>query len=334
MALSEEERKKKRKEMDVNKDGTISDEERQAYKDRKALEPDVLSKQELAQKYEYALDVIYSNRELKNLFERAVSAKDGQWTREKFLAKLRNTDWWANGSYWRKAWVSKKEGTEWDNDMATASEAVSRRANSLGAKLSDRQLQQLSKQYLFEGWYDGNRSTMLDEALSEYMGGDPDRVGDVDYGSQLREWAYDYGVEKFYDDSWYTSQLQRLARGETTLDNLKSGFRSKAQSKYVPFAEALNNGETTRQAMSGYLSSMAEILELDQDQIDIDDPTLKKAWAGEVGEDGKAKPMSIYDFETTLRQDERWKQTGNGRRSMMSLADSFASMMGLNGRRG
>lgn len=330
MALTDKEREKKRKEMDADNDGVISPAERQDYKNRQELEPDPLSKQELAEQYGYALEVIYSNPELRRLFERAVNIKDGQWTADKFAAKVRTTDWYSKGKYWRQAWVSQKEGTEWQNDLDGAAEAISRRANDLGAALSEKDLKRLTRRYLYEGWYDPVRSTFLDNALSSYI--QKDVVGEQDLEAQLRAMAWDYGVSKGVQDDWYVQARKRVAEGKATLDSLTAELRGKAVSKYAPFADSINNGQTTRQAAGMYTSAMADLLEMDENAIDLDDPLLKTAWAGQNGPDGKPQAMTVYDFETKVRQDSRWQNTGNGRRATMNLMQSFIQNLGIQGR--
>lgn len=327
--MTEKERRRKRKEMDLNKDGEISPAEREAYRQRKALEPDPLSKRELAAKYGYALEVIYASPELRKLFERALDAEDGQWEPALFLARVKDTDWWKNGKYWRQAWVTEKEGSEWENTISGAREIVSRRATALGATLDDKALNRLARRYVYEGWYEGTRATFLDNALARFIGGDiADRE---DTETILRQTAWSYGIDKGLDDGWYTKALRRIARGETTVEGLTAEMRQQAMSKYKPFASALERGQTTRDAVSQYTAAMSELLEVDASKIDLDDPLLKRAWTAKVDQEGGDEVMSVYDFETLVRQDPRWRATGNGRKATMSTAMQFLQGLGFSG---
>lgn len=322
---TDQERRRKRREMDLDGDKKISPAERQVWRDS---QPDQLSKSELAEQYGYALSVIYSNRQLTELFNRALKGdREGQWTTQKFVAELKSTDWWKNGKYWRQAYISQKEGTEWENDMASATKAVNMRATALGVTLDEKQAKRLATRYLYEGWYDGPRQSFLDDALSEYIG--EASVGVEDYEAQLRSLAFNYGVEKTLDETWYTNAKRRLARGETTLDSLTAEVREKAKSKYAPLAGAIDNGETTRSALKGYTSSMADLLELDETKIDLDDPLLKRAWTTVNGLDGTPGTMTLFDFENEIRKDGRWKSTKNGRQTTLNVAQSFLRSLGL-----
>lgn len=326
---TDKERRQRRKEMDLNNDGEISPAEREAYRQRKALEPDPLSKKELADKYGYALEVIYANPELRKLFERALNAEDGQWESSLFIARLKDTEWWKNGKYWRTAWVTEKEGTEWDNTISSAREVVGRRAVALGATLDDKSLDRMARRYVYEGWFEGSRATFLDNALSDFIGGDTADREDTE--TTLRQTAWNYGIDKTFDDAWYTKSLRRIARGETTVEALTAEMRQQAQSKYKPFSAALERGQTTREAVGSYTTAMSELLEIDASKIDLDDPLLKRAWTGKVDQEGGSEVMSVYDFETLVRQDSRWRATGNGRKATMSTAMQFLQGLGFSG---
>ena len=49
---------------------------------------------------------------------------------------------------------------------------------------------------------------------------------------------------------------------------------------------------------------MSNVLELNPDQIDLNDPTLRSA----INNNGD---MNIYDFKKALRKDPRWQYTAN-----------------------
>lgn len=327
---TDKERERKRKEMDVNNDGQISDAERKAYQAKQELEPDPLSRKELAVKYGYALNVLMSNPELKKLFNRAVEADKGQWSPERFIAELKNTDWYKGGKFYREAWVMEQEGSEWQDQMQAAREVISRRATALGAGLNEGQVDKLARRYLYEGWYSGPRSAFLDNALSEMI--TTDSVGEEDVEGALRTLAWDYGVEQGLDENWYLRAQKDLAQGKTTMANLTDQLKQMSMSKYSPVGDSIKNGQTARQALKQYTATMADLLEVDESKIDLNDPLLKKAWTTRMNQDGQGELMTVFDFEEMVRKDPRWQATGNGRRATMDAATSFLKSLGFNGR--
>jgi hypothetical protein len=64
---------------------------------------------------------------------------------------------------------------------------------------------------------------------------------------------------------------------------------------------------------SPYRNTMASILELNPESIDLKDPTLRLAF-------GPDKETTIYDFEKALRKDYRWQYTDNAKRDVSNVA--------------
>ena len=163
---------------------------------------------------------------------------------------------------------------------------------------------------------------MLDQQLAERAPSQSDMV------AELRSMASNYGLK--LDDSWFQDAAASVTGRKSVQATWEQKIKDKAKSKYRPLADRIDSGETTRQAMSEYTSAMQEVWELPEGQIDLDDPALKKAIFNK-DQQGNDVPMSVYDFETELRKDPRWKQTGNGRRATMDLAQSFLKSMGFAG---
>jgi hypothetical protein len=68
----------------------------------------------------------------------------------------------------------------------------------------------------------------------------------------------------------------------------------------------LQQGYDLEQIYAPYKNVMSQILEINPDEIDLNDGTLR----GAIGMD---KEMNIYDFKKALRKDSRWQYTENAR---------------------
>lgn len=66
-----------------------------------------------------------------------------------------------------------------------------------------------------------------------------------------------------------------------------------------------------------YKTTMASVLEVDKDAINLNDPTLRSA----IGINGE---MPIYDFQRALRKDARWQYTNNARKE---VSDSVTKVL-------
>jgi len=291
--------------------------------------PDIKDKKTLAEEYGYALNVIYANDELRKLFEEALNAKKGQWTPEKFKAGLKNTKWYQNHSQsWRDAWVAQKTGGEdWKTQVLDARRLVRERANALGIKISDKQIQDLGKRFLFEGWMDPKNSGEFDAALAKFYnkkdfgsGGEAQQIID-----RLKQMAHQYGVK--FNDGWFAKANRSIFQQQSTVETWEQEIKDRAKSKYQPIAAKIDQGFTTREALDPYLTSMQEILEIPADQVNLNDPLISKALRMDDPE-GEGL-MSLYDYQTELRKDPRWQSTGNGRRTIMDSMQDFMRSMGL-----
>lgn len=317
--------KNSEKDKDLDGDGKVTPAEKDYWK---SLNPDPLSAKELAQKYGFALRVLRSNKELWKLFQKAVKGKSSgdQMTVDGFTAALQNTDWWQeNNEYARKAWTAQKlGGADWQASVQNAEQVVKTRALAYGLKPSKNQLRELALSYLYEGWEDPRRQGLMDAALAKYVG-KPSMPGDVTLQTDLRKTAWDYGVD--IDDA-YVDRIQKdILLGKTTEELAVQAIKDKAKSKYKPLVNQIDNGETTREAMSPYLESMSRYLELGGvDKIDINDPLLRQA-LGTTDTEGKM--MSAWDFEKMVRRDSRWAETENGTRAYANTAQDFLKSLGF-----
>jgi hypothetical protein len=68
----------------------------------------------------------------------------------------------------------------------------------------------------------------------------------------------------------------------------------------------LQQGYDLEQIYAPYKNVMAQLLELNPDEIELNDNTLRSA----IGQD---REMNVYDFKKALRKDSRWQYTENAR---------------------
>jgi len=101
--------------------------------------------------------------------------------------------------------------------------------------------------------------------------------------------------------------LQGLAAGTIDINRVAQDARvlaSQGQPAYV--RNLLNQGYDLENVYAPYKNQMAAVLEINPDQIDLNDPTLRSA----ITDKGD---MNLYDFKRQLRQDNRWQYTQTAR---------------------
>jgi hypothetical protein len=103
----------------------------------------------------------------------------------------------------------------------------------------------------------------------------------------------------------------RLKNGES-LDVIKNSIRAIAANTMPDNVRKLmDSGNDLADVYQPYRQSMAAVLEIPYDKIDLSDPTLTDA----ITDKGN---MTIFDFKKSLRKDPRWQYTDNARETISS----------------
>jgi hypothetical protein len=119
--------------------------------------------------------------------------------------------------------------------------------------------------------------------------------------------------------------LQGIATGRIDANRLAQDARKLAaqgQPEYV--RDLLGQGYNLDQIYSPYRQTMANILEVNQDEIDLNDQTLRSA----ITDKGD---MNIYDFKKTLKADSRWQYTENAKQEVSDVAFQVLRDFGFQG---
>jgi hypothetical protein len=110
-----------------------------------------------------------------------------------------------------------------------------------------------------------------------------------------------------------TSFAKQVENG-TNINTIQNQIRSIAANGMPEnVKKLLSEGVDLNTVYAPYKNSMAAILELDEESIDLKDPTLRLAF-------GPDKESTIYDFEKALRKDYRWQYTNNAKRDVSDAA--------------
>ena len=321
---------------DLNKDGKVTPKERRQYKKNLTAAPmvDPLEREELAAQYQSAVGIIYSVPEIKPLFEKAIS--EG-WTADRFKASVQNSDWFrSNNEYARLAWAQEQMGgADWQASLQDARSAVRSAAVSMGADVTEEQLNALAKRYLYEGWNQSTRQGLLAEALSQNISFVPDQRGNVSMRGgagqltdDLRNLARANGVS--FSDNWYQSAARSVASGLSTANDWERDVREQAASLFPVYSEKIRQGMNVFDLASPYINTMAQELELDPNQITLNDQYIRSALGG-MNDKGDFEPMGLWDFQKKLRQDPRWENTSRAQNEVTSVTGKVMQMFGLMG---
>jgi hypothetical protein len=305
-------------------------------------ERDQLSVNQLGMLWGFSKEFLKAHPAIRKVFEDAIANDwmESEIGRKKFEQALYATPWWRNNSsYARDYFIAHDEAytggeptAEWQDQVAEAGSEVQAVAVSMGVTLTPEALDFFTEQYMMNGWKE--RPQFLRQALTGNLEGFTTDFIDYDKGPaaslemNLRSIARANGIS--YDESYYTGAARAVLAGLATPEDYIAEIRETAASRFPIFSERIRAGENARDIASPYITRMSEILELDGNEIDLNDRWITKA-LGNVGADGKPSAMSLWDFEKSLRSDERWQYTKNAHDEVSSLTSEIVSMFGFGG---
>lgn len=121
-----------------------------------------------------------------------------------------------------------------------------------------------------------------------------------------------------------TDWAQKLDSGEK-IDTFKQTIREVAKRGLPENIGALmDKGVDLETIYSPYKKTMANTLEINEDTITLDDPTLRSA----IGAEGE---KTIYDYQRSLRKDPRWQYTNNARDEVSTIVNTVLRDFGFQG---
>ena len=284
---------------------------------------DGLDRKELAAQYGWALSVLKSSPDLWATFNKAVKQT---WTPDRFVAELRNTKWFQTHSEAaRNAQVLRTSdpGT-WGAKVKETRALVRDAAVQLGSQLTDATLAKITSNVLTYGWNDAQiRDTLAASVKSGAQGTyGGQAAADV---AQLRGLAASNGVK--IGEQTLNGWVQRIAAGES-IDGFEAYVGQMASSAFPQFADHIATGKTVKDVADPYINQMADTLELNPADIDLFDPTIRKALQG-VDTDGKPTVQPLWSFERGLKADARWRKTNNARDELMGAGQQVLRDFGL-----
>ncbi len=286
-----------------------------------------LSMSELAEQYGYTASMLNAIPELKKLFSDMVS---GEWSKDKFQAKLRETKWFKTLSSDERQFIALRY-----TDPATAKQKqdqalikITQIAKQLGltGKYGDASfLKTYAYNLVAKGWDEGRVRYELARYLNPNLKTHTGEAGAA--WDEIDAYAYGMGVK--LSENWIKTRAINIVRGLGTVQDIKNEINNLAKAQFPQWAKQIDGGQSVADIAMPYMQSMSEILELNPGSVNLFDPTIKStlSWVNPQTQKKEAKPM--WQFENELRGDARWKKTKNAQDSLMQVAHQVLSDFGV-----
>lgn len=303
-----------------------------------------LKDKELAASYGWAMSMLNSVPELKDLFKKAVKK---QYTPERFTAEVKNTKWYQTTAEPARKYLVLR--TTSPADYVSQTKAIM-------ASLAD-QYSQMTGEVLKPGYpslgkdgkvKDGTGVLAHIADLSIKLGWNEAQIKDQLYKSvdwtkkieqstlrgqasgyvdQFRQQAAAYGLQM--SNQWYADRLEGVVLGNDSAEGVTDSLKTRAKQRYAQYADQLDAGMTISDIADNYKQSMAKVLEINPNTLDNFDPQIQSALDGNLDTDGKKVAKTVNDFEKQLRQDSRWQFTDNAKASIGNGTEKLLKSFGL-----
>lgn len=291
-----------------------------------------LSAAELASSYGWAMATLNSIPDLKRVFSRAVAET---WTPAKFVAEVRNTRWFRSlpASAREAAVLRTSDPREYSRRVAMTTRRV---ADMFGQMVgahptSKASLQAMAVTALTFGWTDEELRTQIGayydwQTLAKRgdLGG---LAGQIE--GQLERTSHDYGVQMSRE--WLGTAVRRIFAGSWTTETAVNELVKYAKSAFPHLRAEIEAGRSLRDLADPYIQTMSRVLELPDSDINLFDPTIRRALQGQGisnNPDGKPAMEPLWAFENRIKRDPRWAKTKNAQDAQASLLNSVLRNLG------
>lgn len=285
---------------------------------------------DLAANYQWSIALLNSDPDLRKLFRHAV--KQG-WSGERFAAEMQDSPWFKkHAAAWRVNETQRiVDPATWNAARKANQATLTDAAAAMGAVLTPAQIKKISDNTMAFGWNDAQQRNALAEYVKAQTRGDMagQFLGQAgEFQRKINDFARrnGYTIPAGKMDQW----MGALARGDSTVDDYAAMMRERAALSYPSMADQLRAGQDLDDLVTPYKQSMAQLLEIPEDKIGLDDRTLRSAMTYRDAS-GKNVAQPLYEFEDQVRKDDRWQYTDNATSEIMGKTLQVGRMFGKTG---
>jgi plasmid stabilization system protein ParE len=255
------------------------------------------------------------------------------WSSTQVENYLRSSDEYRKRSEARREYdrLKAENPAEFDRQLSEIRTKVEQLSRQTGLGRSGDLVADTAERAFRNNWSDQQIINWLarkDDSVAGRVGAERGQTtGLVAQGEHLaRKLSQDYGIR--VDRETLGKMAVNYAIGKWDENYLRDWFTNRAKQTYAGLVKDIDAGLTVRDVATPYFDAMGRILEVNPQNLDLFDPTIRRALTGRDA-DGKPAAQELWRFEETLRKDPRWNRTNNARESLMGSGYGVLQDMGL-----
>lgn len=266
--------------------------------------------------------------EIDGILQKAVKE---QWTTDRFLMAVADTSWYKNNSDRAREWATKQitDPASANREWLVATDAVNSSAGRWGVSLTMDQAREAALHRMLHGL---NDDQFKDHLFRTYFSGFGDwnklsgEAAKTAQEIQVTGWQYGWRDFDNYNES--RGWLDKIMTGKDTIDGFKTAMMNYAKTRYPALTQQLESGLTVRQIAKPYQERMAELLEIPETEIELNNPLLSRALQARK-DNGEPTHMPTWQFEQLIRQDSRWGKTNNAFETAAETVKQIGKAFGM-----
>lgn len=276
-----------------------------------------------AEDYGYQLAFLKSDKELYGIFQKAMT---GKWDATRFVAAVKASGWYkTHGEAYRQNLALKTtDPATYNQRLSNQRGIVADLGSQMGVQFNSDTISKIAEQAIMFGFNDNQ----LRQTISGYIakGSKLGEAGQIQ--QKLRETAFRNGIN--ISDDYILRATRKITAGEGDIASAQQLLRDTYAKRYAPgFEKEIGAGMDLYDLASPYMQSMATTLELNPSDLNMFDPTIRKAMLSSSTKDGKPGSMPLWEFEQNLRQDKRFLKTKQAQDQTMSVGNKVLQDFGL-----
>lgn len=283
--------------------------------------PDAATEEQVRKDFPH-LAYLMDNPEVRDVLLKAAA---GGWDLTTLQGELWKTGWWQTTSSNMRLWDQKfaqdnaTAMLEWDQRTVSISNLTSQ----LGFTLSNEDTKWIAGKVLREGWSDEQLKRFLGQ-LARQNGLGAGQISDQAAGFKA--------LARSYLSTMSDQQAQefaiRVAEGSISREGVESLLRSEAKSRFSWLAPQIDSGMTPEDLFGSTRNAVAQMLEVDPNQIDLNDPKWSIITAP-VMEGNSMRSMNFYEAQRWARQRPEWRMTDNANQAASQIGLDLLKTMGV-----
>lgn len=173
---------------------------------------------------------------------------------------------------------------------------------------------------MLEGFYDkGYNDYQID--INILNSGKLGTIGGSVLGkiNNLKDYAYEYGVNTILGKNYWDKISDSLFAGTITEDDIQEEIKGYAASAFPAYAEGIKAGRSFNLQTSALRQTVANLLEVDPDTVNNDNPVFKQLTGYVNPKTGAPEIISLWEAEKIVKGRDEWLYTKNARDTFDNL---------------